>query len=172
MEFNPRDLNNKLREVQDDWRVEGDALLTDIHEHMYREMVKAAPGPGQPGPHVTAPKSKLLPRSGRLKSKIKKVPTKTTNAGVLDRRSKLQVESTAAHTRFVIRGVSERFGEGAKGKGRFNPEVRKRMRFGWYPGYKGYNFIEVAKMNMVKNLGDLVETGLNKYVRKMRNRLS
>ena len=169
MVFNPRDISTKLRVAGEDWRETGDALIEKIHDEMYKEMVKAAPGRNQPGPHVKG--RNLLERSNKLKSLIKKVPLKTTQAGALDRRANIQVESTAAHTRFVIKGVSGRFGEGAKGKGRFFPAIGKRIRYGWYPGFKGYNFIEVAKMNVVKNLGDLVETGLNKYVRKTKNRL-
>lgn len=170
LKFSPKNFLHQADLLQEDYRKEGDKMIKTIRKVMVFEMKKAAPGPGQPGPYVDK-SVRLDPRSGRLKRGIKPVPFKKTNSG-LDRRANIIVESRSPHTRFVVKGVSRRYGEGAKGKGRYDPTIGKRLRYGLYPGFKGYDFIEVAKENVQKQLGDIVDKKLTTMKHHIRRRLT
>lgn len=157
LSFSPRGTLSSARLMRQDFRTVGDGMLETAEDTMFKEMVKAAPGINQPGPKVKK-NVVLAPRSGKLKAGIRKKGIKRSGDGTIDRRSNIIVSSTAAHTRYVIRGVHGREGGGAKGQGRFVPAGRFRLRFGYYPGFKPYDFIAVAKINSDKKLIKLLDS--------------
>jgi hypothetical protein len=171
LKFRPRNIGTRAQLLNQDFRKETDKMIVQVRNTMMAEMIKAAPGPGQPGPGV--PKGvTLAPRTGRLKRGITALPIKKSGSGSIDRRATIIVESRSPHTRFVIRGVSSRLGEGAKGKGRYLPALGKRMRFGFYPGFKAYDFISVAKRRTDVKLAKLSFGTVEAFKKHIRRRLS
>ena len=171
MKFRPRNLGSRAALLNQDWRRETDKMIVKVRNTMVSEMIKAAPGPGQPGPGV--PKGvPLAPRTGRLKRGIAALPIKKSGSGNIDRRALMVVEARSPHTRFVIKGVSSRQGEGAQGKGRYLPALGKRMRFGFYPGFKAYDFIAVAKRRTDVKLAKLSFGTVEAFKKHVKRRLS
>lgn len=180
IKFNPKDIVEKSIFLQHDFRNETDKLIFKFRDMMVHEMKKAAPGPAMNdklgpipqkyGPFVDRSK-KLLPRSGRLRRGIRGDPIKRAGSGNLDRRANVSVTSNSPHTIYVVRGAKQNIGEGGKGKGAFLPGVRKRSRYGFYPGFIGYDFVSDAAINAEKKVGVLTKGAMRTLERKFRRRL-
>jgi hypothetical protein len=177
--FRPTNIRNTFKQLGGDFEKNADRTIKKLRDTMQHEMQRAAPGPAfkgklgslplKYGPNVDRSKN-LLPRSGRLRRSIKPLPF-VKSGGKLNKRVALQVQARSPHAKFVIAGVKSNTGEGGKGRGAFFPGVRKRGRYGTYPGFQAYDFVTEAREEVAKEIGPLQTKFLKAMQRNFKGRI-